>query len=123
MLEQGLQPAGGALLVDQLDHAVCPVSYTHLIPVPESVAKQEDIDESKLPKFWTIVGIILIPLVLIIANSVAKVVPALSGIQPVLAFLGEPFVALTIAVIAAMFLLGYKHGYSSDCLLYTSRCV
>ena len=78
----------------------------YFIPVPESVANQEDIDESKLPKFWTIVGIILIPLVLIIANSVAKVVPALSGIQPVLAFLGEPFVALTIAVIAAMFLLG-----------------
>ena len=64
--------------------------------------------------FAMIVGIILIPLVLIIANSVAKVVPALSGIQPVLAFLGEPFVALTIAVIAAMFLLGYKHGYSSE---------
>ena len=59
----------------------------YFIPVPESVAKHEDIDESKLPKFWTIVGIILIPLVLIIANSVAKVVPALSGIQPVLAFL------------------------------------
>ena len=86
----------------------------YFIPVPESVANQEDIDESKLPKFWTIVGIILIPLVLIIANSVAKVVPALSGIQPVLAFLGEPFVALTIAVISAMFLLGYKHGYSSE---------
>lgn len=85
-----------------------------LFPVPGTVANQEDIDESKLPKFWTIVGIILIPLVLIIANSVAKVVPALSGIQPVLAFLGEPFVALTIAVIAAMFLLGYKHGYSNE---------
>ncbi len=86
----------------------------YFIPVPESVANQADIDESKLPKFATIVGIILIPLVLIIANSVAKVVPALSAIQPVLAFLGEPFVALTIAVIAAMFLLGYKHGYSSE---------
>ena len=86
----------------------------YFIPVPESVANQADIDESKLPKFGTIVGIILIPLVLIIANSVAKVVPALSAVQPVLAFLGEPFVALTIAVIAAMILLGYKHGYSSE---------
>ena len=85
----------------------------YMVSVPEHIAQQEDIDESKLPSFWTIVGIILIPLVLIIANSVAKVIPALSGIQPVLAFLGEPFVALTIAVIAAMFLLGYKHGYSN----------
>lgn len=86
----------------------------YFIPVPESVANQADIDESKLPKFGTIVGIILIPLVLIIANSVAKVVPALSAVQPVLAFLGEPFVALTIAVIAAIILLGYKHGYSNE---------
>ena len=82
------------------------------ISVPDYVAQQEDIDESKLPKFGTIVGIILIPLILIIANSVAKVVPALSGIQPVLAFLGEPFMALLLATIAAMFLLGTRHGYS-----------
>lgn len=86
----------------------------YMVPVPDHVAQQEDIDESKLPRFWTIIGIILIPLVLIIANSVAKVIPALSSIQPVLAFLGEPFVALTIAVIAAMFLLGFKHGYSKE---------
>ena len=91
---------------------ICGKKY--MIEVPEHVAQQPDIDESKLPKFGTIVGIILIPLVLIIANSVAKVVPALSGIQPVLGFLGEPFVALTIAVIAAMFLLGYRHGYSNE---------
>ena len=86
----------------------------YMVPVPEHVAQQEDIDESKLPNFWTIIGIILIPLVLIIANSVAKVIPALSSIQPILAFLGEPFVALTIAVIAAMFLLGFRHGYSKE---------
>ena len=81
--------------------------------VPEHVAQQEDIDESKLPRFGTIVGIILIPLVLIIANSVAKVVPALAGIQPVLAFLGEPFMALLLATIAAMYLLGTRHGYNN----------
>ena len=60
------------------------------IPVPEHIANQEDFDESKLPKFGTIVGIILIPLVLIILNSIAKVVPALASVQPVLGFLGEP---------------------------------
>ena len=84
------------------------------IPVPEHIANQEDFDESKLPKFGTIVGIILIPLVLIILNSIAKVVPALASVQPVLGFLGEPFVALTIATVVAMFLLGYRHGYSPD---------
>lgn len=84
------------------------------VPVPEHVANQEDIDESKLPGFWTIVGIILIPLVLIILNSVAKVVPAMSGVQPILGFLGEPFVALTIATVAAMVMLGYRHGYNNE---------
>ena len=84
------------------------------IPVPEHIANQEDFDESKLPKFGTIVGIILIPLVLIILNSIAKVVPALASVQPVLGFLGEPFVALTIATVVAMFLLGYRHGYSNE---------
>ena len=92
--------------------SICGAKFN--IPVPEHVANQEDFDESKLPNFWTIVGIILIPLVLIVLNSVAKVVPAMSSIQPVLGFLGEPFVALTIAVVAAMILLGYKHGYSNE---------
>ena len=59
------------------------------IPVPGHIANQEDFDESKLPKFGTIVGIILIPLVLIILNSIAKVVPALVSVQPVLGFLGH----------------------------------
>lgn len=92
--------------------SICGKKYN--VPVPEHVANQADYDESKLPKFGTIVGIILIPLVLIILNSVAKVVPAMSGVQPILGFLGEPFVALTIATVAAMILLGYKHGYNNE---------
>ena len=88
--------------------SICGKKY--MIEVPEHVAQQADIDESKLPKFGTIVGIIMIPLLLIIANSVAKVVPALAGIQPVLAFLGEPFMALLLATIAATYLLGTRHG-------------
>ena len=91
--------------------SICGKKYN--VPVPEHVANQADIDESKLPNFFTIVGIILIPLVLIILNSIAKVVPAMAAVQPVLSFLGEPFVALTIATIAAMILLGYKHGYTN----------
>lgn len=86
----------------------------HMVPVPDHVANQADFDESKLPNFWTIVGIILIPLVLIILDSIAGVVPALDGIAPILSFLGEPFVALLIATIAAMLILGLKHGYKMD---------
>lgn len=91
---------------------ICGNKYN--ISVPEHVAKQEDFDESKLPNFWAIVGIILIPLVLIILDSVTGVVPALASLQPIFAFLGEPFVALLIATVAAMLVLGIGHGYNTE---------
>ncbi len=82
------------------------------VPVPDHVANQEEIDESKLPKFSLIVGIIMIPLVLIIFKSLSGVIPAMAPLQPLFNFLGEPFVALLIATIAAMFGLGIKNGYT-----------
>ncbi len=84
------------------------------VPVPDHVAEQEDFDESKLPKFGTIVAIIMIPLVLIIMDSLAGVIPALSGMQAIFGFLGEPFVALLIATVAAMLILGFGHGYNTE---------
>lgn len=84
------------------------------VPVPKSVQEMEECDDSKLPGFVTVVGIILIPLVLIILSTVSKVIPAMAGVQPVLAFIGEPFIALTIATVAAMIVLGIKHGYSRE---------
>ena len=39
-------------------------------------------------------------------------VEAMAFLVPVFNFLGEPFVALLIATIAAMFILGVKHGYN-----------
>lgn len=92
--------------------SICGKKY--FVPVPEHVAKQEEIDESKLPSFWTIVLIILIPLVLIILKSLAGVIPAMAPAEPVLTFLGEPFMALLIATVAAMFILGIRHGYKLD---------
>ena len=91
--------------------AICGKKYN--VPVPEHVANQEDFDESKLPKFGTIVGIILIPLVLIIFDSVAGVVPALEPVRGITGFLGEPFVALLIATVVAMYVLRTGHGYSN----------
>ena len=92
--------------------SICGKKY--MVPVPEHVANQEDFDESKLPKFGTIVLIILIPLVLIILKSLAGVVPAMAPVASIVTFLGEPFVALLIATVVAMFVLGTKHGYSLE---------
>lgn len=83
------------------------------IPVPEHIANLKEVDESKMPKFATVVTIILIPLLLIILKSVANVVEALEPARAVLSFLGEPFVALTIATLAAMLILGLRQGYSN----------
>ena len=90
--------------------AVCGKKF--YVPVPDQIANQEDIDESKLPSFASVVTIIMIPLVLIILKSVAGVVPALAGVQPLFNFLGQPFAALLIATLAAMFILGTRHGYT-----------
>lgn len=84
------------------------------VPVPKNIEEMPDCDESKLPKFGTVVGIILIPLVLIILSTVSKLIPSMAGIVPLLSFLGEPFVALTIATVAAMIILGIRNGYSRE---------
>ncbi len=87
----------------------------YFVAIPESVSNNENIAEGKkLPSFWTVLAIILIPLVLIIVKSVAQVIPAMEGLMPVLSFFGEPFIALTIAVIVAMVVLGFRYGYSSE---------
>lgn len=83
------------------------------VPVPEHIAALPPLDENKLPGFWMVVSIILIPLGLMILRSVANVVPALEPARRILAFLGEPFVALTLATIAAMLMLGIRRGYST----------
>ena len=90
--------------------AICGKKF--YVPVPDQIANQEDIDESKLPSFASVVTIIMLPLVLIILKSVAGVVPALAGVAPLFNFLGQPFAALLIATLAAMFILGTRHGYT-----------
>ena len=90
--------------------AICGKKF--YVPVPDQIANQEDIDESKLPSFASVVTIIMIPLVLIILKSVAGVVPALAGVAPLFNFLVQPSSALLIATLAAMFILGTRHGYT-----------
>lgn len=86
------------------------------VPVPKAFLEQSAgiKKNEKLPSFATVVAIILIPLVLILLNTASKAIPALASVQPLFAFLGTPFVALTISTIVAMVLLGIKHGFSRE---------
>ena len=83
------------------------------VPVPEHIASLPPLDESKLPGLGMVVSIILIPLLLMILRSVGNVVPAMAPARRVLSFLGEPFVALTLATLAAMLMLGIRRGYTT----------
>jgi GntP family gluconate:H+ symporter len=63
------------------------------------------------PALGMIAAIILVPMVLILGATVGTVALAPeSPWQPVLTFLGTPAIALTIAVLLAMYLLGIRRG-------------
>ena len=79
---------------------------------PANVEEIADKEESKnLPSFGVVATIILIPLVLILLSTASDYIPMAEGIKSVLGFLGEPFVALTIATLVAMYFLGTRQGY------------
>ena len=82
------------------------------LPAGSQEAKASE--DGKLPSFDTVLAIILVPLVLILTNTVSAYIPALEPVRPVLEFLGTPFVALIIAVFCAMYFLGTKAGYDAE---------
>ena len=67
--------------------------------LPTTVSEVREEEEANLPKFSTVIAIILVPLVLILCSTLSEYIPALDGIRPVLEFVGTPFVALIIAVL------------------------
>ena len=79
--------------------------------LPANIEEVKD-KERGLPPFWLVLTIILIPLVLILLSTIAVYLPIPQGVQSVLQFLGEPFLALTIATLVAMYFLGTRQGYS-----------
>ena len=84
--------------------------YTKL---PANVEEIADIDKN-LPSFGIVFTIILIPLILILFSTISGYLPIPESAQSVLQFLGEPFVALTIATLTAMYMLGTRMGYNRD---------
>ena len=73
--------------------------------LPSAVSEVREEEEANLPKFSTVIAIILVPLVLILFSTLSEYILALNGIRPVLEFVGTPFVALIIAVLCAMYFL------------------
>ena len=95
------------------------VGKKYVIPVPEHARATMDLSKEnrKMPSFVTVVAIILTPLVLILLNTASGAlinsgVDSLKPVQPLLSFVGTPFIALTIATLLALLLLGVKNNYS-----------
>jgi GntP family gluconate:H+ symporter/Gnt-I system low-affinity gluconate transporter len=95
------------------------VGKKYHIPVPEYAEATMDLSKKnrKMPSFSTVVAIILCPLFLILLNTASGAlinngVESLKSIEPFLSFVGTPFIALTIATLLALLLLGVKNKYS-----------
>ena len=81
--------------------------------LPVNVEEIKD-EPKELPPFGLVLGVILIPLVLILISTISKYLPIPANVQNVLVFIGKPFLALTIATLAAMYFLGIKRGYTGE---------
>ena len=79
--------------------------------LPANVEEIKD-DGKEMPPFGLVLGVILIPLVLILLSTLSKYLPIPAGIQSFLGFIGKPFLALTIATLAAMYFLGIRRGFT-----------
>ena len=91
----------------------------YYVPVPAQAAVTMELSKEnhRLPSFGTVVAIILMPLLLILLRTASGVLidggaEFLEPFHPLLSFAGTPFVALIIATLLALVLLGLKNGYS-----------
>ena len=82
--------------------------------LPLNIQEVREEEEGNLPAFSTVLCIILVPLVLILCSTLSAYIPGIDAVRPVLEFLGTPFVALVIAVLAAMYFLGKRQGYDGE---------
>ncbi|GAA3869363.1 gluconate:H+ symporter [Saccharothrix violaceirubra] len=84
-----------------------------VVPVPEEMlaAAEKARGDRDEPPLSLVLGIIAVPLVLILSGTFGSVLLA-KGSTPlgVFAFLGTPAVALTISVLLAFWLLGFRRG-------------
>jgi Gnt-I system low-affinity gluconate transporter len=83
----------------------------------ESETAQKQWDEKALPGFGMVFGILLLPLALILLNTVTNA--ALTGeeyaaVRQLFAFIGHPFFALTAATLIAFTALGTCRGLSRE---------
>lgn len=89
------------------------------ISVPEHMIPEtdEEIEKNvtKIPGFWISVTVIIVPLVLILLNTLSDFIfPEGSTGDVWMSFIGHPFSALIIASLMAFYFLGTRLGFTRD---------
>lgn len=87
------------------------------VGVPDTFQALSESGSKKIPGFATVAGIVFIPLFLILLNTLSGVL--LKGrntetLKSFLEFIGHPFIALLIATLLAVVLLGVRSGFSRE---------
>ena len=95
------------------------------VEVPITSETTDNKAESGLPPFWQVISLIAIPMILILLNTVSGVWAKTHGLQDLfsiklLGFIGHPFIALLIATLLAIYMMGIKRGFKKDMLLQLS---
>lgn len=89
------------------------------------IDEKENISE-KLPSFAKVLAVIGVPLLLILTNTVSATLITRGVIEKnifadFLEFLGNPFIALTIATLISFYVLGIKEGFTKEMILKLSN--
>lgn len=100
----------------------------HIDP-PDITEEQKMLSESKhqeLPSFGWVVFLIALPLGLILASTLAELAVQSEWVEDnkimeIVRFLGHPFIALLLATLAAMYILGVKRNYSGKQLMQVAN--
>jgi gluconate:H+ symporter, GntP family len=93
---------------------------TDFVPAEESSGDEPSVEggggtatavRTRPPSLGAVLGLVAVPLVLILGATFATVtLPDGNGLRLTLTFLGTPAIALTIAVLLAMYVLGVRRG-------------
>lgn len=93
---------------------------------PDDFIEKTETSDDKIPSFRKVMLVIAVPLVLILLNTVSTTLVSSEIIQKniftdFMEFLGNPFIALTIATLLAFYTLGIKEGFTKEMILDLSN--
>lgn len=118
VLGVGLVAALPAYLIGQMFIPL--FTKKHFVPIPTSTdliqyQKQLSQDADGLPKFGTVLSMIVLPLLLIMLGTItATTLPKESMIRQVFSMVGSSPFALLLAVCISSYVLGFRRGWNKD---------